>query len=116
MIYTSYFANWRNWPSGMIPISISAYPPKNSKIKTEMRLAPPTSLLKSFKSEGMSKEEYTKEYLLVLARYSPKLVGEYLTDHVVLCYEKSGDFCHRNILAEWLKDAGFDVAEVSRSE
>jgi uncharacterized protein (DUF488 family) len=25
-------------------------------------------------------------------------------DIIFLCYEKSGDFCHRHILADWLEE------------
>lgn len=33
--------------------------------------------------------------------------------HIALvCYEKSGDFCHRHIVADWLNQAGYDVKEL----
>ena len=33
--------------------------------------------------------------------------------HIVLtCYEKPGDFCHRNLVAEWLTKAGIPVKEI----
>ena len=33
-------------------------------------------------------------------------------DCVLLCYEKSGDFCHRHLVANWLSDnLGIEVKE-----
>ena len=31
---------------------------------------------------------------------------------ILLCYEKSGDFCHRHVLADWLEENfGYRVEE-----
>ncbi len=32
---------------------------------------------------------------------------------ILLCHEKPSDFCHRQLVAEWLKDGGFDCEEWS---
>ena len=36
---------------------------------------------------------------------------------VLICYEATGSFCHRHILAQWLKDNGFadDIEEMPNS-
>lgn len=32
-------------------------------------------------------------------------------DIALICYEKSGSFCHRHVVARWLGKAGFVVKE-----
>ena len=32
-------------------------------------------------------------------------------DIALVCYEKPGDFCHRHLVAQWLRDAGYSVEE-----
>jgi uncharacterized protein YeaO (DUF488 family) len=55
----------------------------------------------------------------VLANLSPHQVVSdfhYLSkgkDVVMLCYEKSDDFCHRHLVAEWLTNAGYPVEEMT---
>ena len=38
-------------------------------------------------------------------------------DIVLVCYEKSGDFCHRYLVADWLsKNLGIEVKEWTEDE
>ena len=30
----------------------------------------------------------------------------------LMCYEKSGSFCHRTIVAEWLRNNGIEIKEL----
>lgn len=32
-------------------------------------------------------------------------------DIALVCYEKPEDFCHRHLVAQWLRDAGYSVEE-----
>ena len=32
-------------------------------------------------------------------------------DIVLICYEKPGDFCHRHLVANWLRHQGYPVEE-----
>lgn len=43
-------------------------------------------------------------YLIELKKkFTPEQILEMLPDKcILLCYEKTGDFCHRHLLAEWL--------------
>lgn len=69
----------------------------------------PSSLLSAWKggkvNEKMYIDVYTNE---VLNNLDPEFVVNELTkmangyDVVLLCYEKSGDFCHRNLVADWI--------------
>lgn len=29
----------------------------------------------------------------------------------LICYEKPGEFCHRHLVAAWIRNAGFEVRE-----
>jgi uncharacterized protein (DUF488 family) len=63
--------------------------------------------------------DYTR---LVLDSLDPHVVVQQLknmvgyNDVALVCYEKSGDFCHRNIVAEWLRNAGYEVKEWEESD
>lgn len=51
-------------------------------------------------------------YTTILSKLDAKKVYEDLKDKTILCYEKSGDFCHRYVVAAWLKiELGVSVKE-----
>lgn len=125
MIFTSYFAQIRNFPDNIVPLSISQYPPKWYTGACTKILAPPPELLFSYKGKEVSDEEYTtvytKKIVDMLEFGSLNLdkiinntvpitrdglpVKESNTNHIALCcFEKSTDFCHRHILASILND------------
>jgi hypothetical protein len=55
---------------------------------------------------------YTAAYTSqVLAKLDPVKVGPLLQGKVLLCYEGKG-YCHRHIMADWLRKAGFVVEEL----
>jgi hypothetical protein len=59
-------------------------------------------------------ESYTKSYYLrVLSVLDPQEVYDDLKDCVLLCYEKSGKFCHRRLVADWIyNEIGIYVPEL----
>lgn len=118
MIYTTYFAKLRSLPDDITPISICAWPPSFYKGLQYKLLAPPAELLRDFKETGNT-EEYIRRYnAAVLAKLDPaetvtrlqNLTGK-PGDVALICYEKSGDFCHRNLVAAWLRSAGIPCEE-----
>lgn len=46
---------------------------------------------------------FTEYYRRVLSKLDPQDVYDQLDGSVLLCYEKSHDFCHRHIVAAWLE-------------
>ncbi len=76
-----------------------------------MALAPTREMIK-LAHDGKT-EEYTKQYTeQILSWLDPQKVYEELDDCVLLCWEKSGSFCHRRLVAEWLeKGTGNKVKE-----
>lgn len=103
MIYTSYFGNWRNFPKDMEIVSIARVPPKGFKGRTYDRLAPSPQLLEQYKTKLIDSTFFTKVFNSYLATLNKTDILNELGDNVILCcYEKKGDFCHRNLVGSWL--------------
>lgn len=108
-VYTSYFAKLKKiLDEGYFPISITRYPPKGIDVAELKLFAPSEELLRKIKSDEIDETEYEKIYRKEMERFDFNLVWEGLEqiseingkkDLVLLCYEKSGDFCHRHIFA-----------------
>lgn len=114
MIYTSYYGNYRKF-KGMFRVSISRTAPSNSCDIQLIKLAPTADLLQKHKSNLITDNEYTSIYHNQLLRlendgYIDKFVKALSTlqelheDVVLLCYEKTGKFCHRHLLTEYLNN------------
>lgn len=110
MIYTSYFSS-RKWELTK-GISIARYN-KFWKGESYPSLFPTFSILHDYKNGLINEKEYERRYISeVLSKLNPAKVYQDLNNKVLLCYEKSGDFCHRHIVAKWLNDNGFKCEEL----
>lgn len=112
MIYTSYYANHRNYPVGYYPVCISRYPPKGFRGSRILELAPSADLLMDYKGGQCNDEQYIERFNLQLERLDVHEIAADVEKCVMLCYEKPGDFCHRHLVAKWLKEAGYQVEEL----
>jgi uncharacterized protein YeaO (DUF488 family) len=104
--------------SGLVSVGITRYPPRFPlayELKANLYdLAPSASLLARAK-KGLPREEFLQEYehhldrvgLQNILRQLAALQGD-ACGLVLLCYEdlRSGESCHRTILADWLKRVG----------
>ncbi len=115
-IYTSYFANLRNIPDDIIPISICRKAPKGYS-GLEYKILAPSSALLSEWHRNHNADDYRFKFVkrLVLLDVS-KIVDvlNYMSDGhdvVLVCYEGPSKFCHRHLVAEWLNKYGYDVTE-----
>lgn len=118
MIYTSYFAKLKSLPENVIPISICGKAPDWYKGLQYKKLAPKYDFfmkwkenhdndyyIKCFNDQVLSKLNAT-DVVLDLSR----IISYFNVDNPVIClicYEKPTDFCHRHLVAEWLKENGF---------
>lgn len=103
MIATSYFANWRNFPTGIRTVAITRFPPKYYKGDVDLRLAPSEHLLSELKCGNMSPELFTKLFEKQLNKLNrEEILSEYDDDVVLLCFETPDQFCHRHIVGQWL--------------
>ena len=93
-------------------IGISIGTPKFFYEHTMKELAPRYDMLQ------MPEDAYRIEFAKILNRLNAFEVLKRIKtianekDVALLCYEKPNDFCHRHLVAEWLKkEAGFEVKE-----
>ena len=110
MIYTSYFASRKYNES--IAVSISRGTPSWFTGKEYKLLAPSRDLLNGYKLGEINDDIYTKEFNKYLSTLDAEKVYNDLDGKVLLCYEKTGKFCHRHLVAEWLINNGYDVIEL----
>jgi hypothetical protein len=107
-IYTSYYANLRNIPEDIVPISISLKPPEWYKGLEYKKLAP---------TEAIHNEWLRNHnYLIYTSRYIKEVLKFLDIDNVIhdlsnlsggkdvvlVCYEAPDKFCHRKPVADWL--------------
>ncbi len=116
-IYTSYFGNSKKLQqAGIKVIGIALYPPRWFYGISLKQVSPTKSILFA---KDQTQEEYIRRYKTeVLAKQD---MSQFLKavemasggqDVALCCYEKPGDFCHRRILAEWIKEkAGIEIKE-----
>lgn len=120
-LYTSYFAKIKNGIG--IKISIARYNPKwlkDNDISFWFKdLAPNEKLLKDYKYNGLSWDDYEKRYRnqIETDKMPQDLIqlisildnGQNVT---VYCYEKPTDNCHRRILGDIIESMGYEAEEI----
>lgn len=117
-IYTSYFAKSKKIPDDIVKISICGKAPQGYDGLQYKKVAPKYGFFMEWKQNHDNDfyiEHFNKEVLNCL---SAKQVYDDLErlsngrDCVLLCYEKSSDFCHRHLVADWLsKQLNISVEE-----
>lgn len=135
MIYTTYFANLKNFDRKIsCPIAICIKPPNGYKGLVYKKLAPTWKILKEWKenhNENLYKVCFQNEILeslcidqvmedlrfLINKTYNCGIIKNYKWwenisfDIYLVCYEKKGDFCHRHLVSEWMNKNGVYVRE-----
>lgn len=109
MIWTSYFAK-SGGKSNVISIARPA--PSGFRGQTIKELAPSAGLLKKWKRNQILKSQYTIEFNKQLKKLDPNKIGSLCEGKILLCWERSGAFCHRHLVARWLRENGFNVKEL----
>lgn len=118
-IFTGYFAKAKNYPDTITQVSIAQYAPKEYRGYEYKELAPSEKILHDYKK--------TRNVAMYISSFNQQVLSKKTADDVVadlimlthnakkivlLCYEKSENFCHRHIVAEWLTQAGYPVVEL----
>lgn len=113
-MFTGYFAKLKNYQkANLTPISIAAKAPIWYKGDEYKKLAPKWSFYSEWKngSHKGDNDYYIKHFKEeVLDKLDPEQVLKELEgfsgvseDNIILlCYEKTGTFCHRHLVADWL--------------
>jgi len=123
MIYTSYFAKLNSLPDNIIPISICGKAPDWYKGLQYKKLAPKYDFFMKWK-ENHDNDYYIKCFneqvlnkldiytvMRDLIELSKSVENPFDTDVCLICYEKSDDFCHRHLVADWLNKNGIKCEE-----
>ena len=98
-IFTSYFGRLKQFPPSLEPIAICAGPPRWYKGRVMSCLAPTRPMIK------MGPAQYIPLYEGILARLNPEdVLKEIGNNAILLCWESSGEFCHRRMVARWLEE------------
>ena len=108
MIYTSYYAKAR-YIKNAILVQVSNSAPM--QVDYTIRPAIPAwRLVSAHKNKQITNEEYTEKYVAdtdfaaVKAKLDAIQAANEGKDIILLCYERSGNFCHRHILAKKLNE------------
>lgn len=118
-IYTSYFAKEKELKSkGLVCVSICAFPPKWFSGFNFINVAPKQDILLDYKKD-QDKDKYIRRYYHEVLKNLD--IEDFIStlekiskgkDVALCCYEKSGDFCHRHLLARYLNIKGnFHITE-----
>lgn len=121
MIYTTYFAKLKSLPKDIIPISICGRAPSGYNGPSYRAVAPKYDFFMQWKATG-DNDYYIKCFKeQVLDTLNPaRVVAELYyqigkapcsCDIALVCYEKPSDFCHRHLVADWLKEHGYECEE-----
>lgn len=119
MIYTSYFAKLRSLPENVTPIAICVKVPDWYTGLQYKKLAPKYDFFTEWK-RNRDNEYFIKRYKeqIIDTLKADEVVEDLLsvlpdTEHdiVLVCYEKSTDFCHRHLVANWLRENGIECEE-----
>lgn len=117
MIYTSYFGKLKKLPKDIVPISICGKAPDWYKGIQYRVLAPKWDFFKVWK-ENHDNDYYIRCFKAqVLDQLNPDAVVNRLNvlsegkDIALLCYERPLDFCHRHLVASWLRRNGYESHE-----
>ena len=118
MIYTTYFAKLNKLPGNIIPIAICGKSPDWYTGLEYKKLAPKYSFFAEWKKNQDNDyyiEHFNKEVLGELNVDTVAFELSSLTygckDIALVCYEKPDAFCHRHLVAQWLRDNGYECEE-----
>jgi hypothetical protein len=104
-----YFSNKiQNKDLNLVRIS-NSYPTKIvwfQTVRIYKPLCPNWDLIQKYKTNKISKEEYEQIYSKFLNLLDPMEVYADLGENaILLCWERPGVFCHRQIVAKWIYDS-----------
>jgi hypothetical protein len=99
--------------TGDMGVAVCLYPPIDWAGLRFPALAPTSNMFQEIKSGKINKIEYEHRYREeVLGKLDAGYIYIMLKNNVLLCWEPPGEFCHRRIIASWIKEElGYDVPE-----
>lgn len=107
MIYTASYFQPENHHDQVISISLSE--PKNIRYDGKLRMfAPDRALLNDYKAGKIDQAGYIERYREQLRKVWPNIKAwldqlDPEEDLTLCCWEKAGDFCHRNLVIKFVE-------------
>lgn len=117
MIYLTHFADLRNLPPNITPVSICAEAPEGWEGLQYKKLAPNYQDLQQYKATGNAElfisnyRSHTLEELLPSNIVQEIHVMAGAGDIALVCHEKPSSFCYCHLVGAWLEKAGYVVKE-----
>jgi hypothetical protein len=114
---TIFTSNYSRHGSSRSAIGISYKRPQYFSGAMMFILAPNRDDVIAIRNQQIDQREYTKRYIETLK--SRQLNPQYIIDlipnnAILLCFEPPGEFCHRRVLAEWLRlHTGINIEEIA---
>ena len=86
----------------------------DSRLSRCIELAPKKEWFFKWKNGEFDNEKFVELYReTVLEKIDLEMIKNLKDDAVLICYEKPGDFCHRHVLADYLKEKfNIEVEEI----
>jgi hypothetical protein len=109
VIYTSCYKRHGKDPRA---VSIAGRPIDWYSGREYRQLAPRLWFFKKYKEDGDQDFYIDHYYKEVLDLLDPAQVAKDLEGCILLCYEESG-FCHRHVVAQWIRSHNIEVEELS---
>jgi hypothetical protein len=110
MILVSNFANSKK--SDKPAVAICRGVPYWFKGTQYVALAPEWSMVEALKGGSISESTFTIEYKKILDSLDVHKVYKDLDGKLLCCWCGKGKFCHRNIVKDWFKEAGYECEEL----
>ena len=106
---TSNFGTYK----GNLGLSICIWPPLDWNGEQYPSLAPDRQTFFAKKAGEIDEAEYERQYReRVLSKIDANKFYDIYANRVLLCWEPPGEFCHRRIVADWIKEElGIEVPE-----
>lgn len=119
-IYTGYFAKYHKYRENYTCVSIAGRSPDFFKGVTYKKLAPKYEFFIKYKKGKISCKEFIECYEKeILSKLNPRDVLKelyeltYSEKIILLCWEKTINFCHRHLVAKWLQnELGKTIKEI----
>ncbi len=118
MLYTSYFGRVKNMNPDLL-FAVTASKPEFFNGKHLKCVAPDYKWVDDYKHGRITDLQYTNLYINYLNNNKENIISQIksLPDNsMLLCYEVNGKFCHRHILAKWLRQNGILIEEYGFNE
>jgi hypothetical protein len=119
MVYTSYFGRLKNSGLTYRAVSVTIQQPPKFNLPVCLDLAPHFGLYYKFRRKKISEAKFAQLYKMKLDLLDPDQIAREMDGKILVSWEGYEDrkktrlaFSHRHIIAEWLRAAGHECAEL----